>query len=217
MRKHWDQREGILLQSIPYLESRRILKVFTKDAGLLLIIAGTKKAPFASPFCRAEWVYRISSNELHSLKDSTLLDPMLRLKESFEMIEAASAIAGDLLRSQLPNKASHGLYELLLASLTHLPSNPKAIAQSFRLKLLQFEGLLRIQTTCTHCGAPATHLAEGESVCPRHASSAISFTPTEWALLLSLGLARRFSELSSLEIPALFAHKSKELLSRAIR
>lgn len=217
MRKHWEEREGILLQSIPYLENRRILKVFTKDAGLLPLIASTKKAPFAIPFCRAEWVYRISSSDLHSLKDASLLDPMLSLKQSFDLIEAAGSIAGDLLRSQLPHKASHGLYELLLASLSHLPRNPKAVAQSFRLKLLQFEGLLRLQPSCVQCENPASTLAQGESVCTRHAANAAAFSSNEWNLLLALGLARRFSEIGETQIPPSFAQKTKELFSAMIR
>ncbi len=202
MRKHWDQKEGILLHSIPYLENRRILKVFTKDAGLLLLIANAKKHPFAIPFCKAEWVYRISQTEIHSLKDSSLLDPMLPLKESFAALEAAGAIASDLLRSQLPNKTSHSIYNLLHASLAHLPSNPKAIAQSFRLKLLQLEGLLHLHPDSMHNTTDT--------------ANTIPFTSKEWNLFLILGLARRFSELTSLDIPASFAEKSNALFRLAI-
>ncbi len=194
MRRHWEMREGILLQSIPYLENRRILKIFTKEAGLLPLIASAKKAPFAIPFIKAEWVYRTTQTELHSLKDAALLDPFLTLKDTFSTLQAAGSIASDLLRSQLPNKASPALYDLLLASLAHIPLNPPAIAQAFRLKLLQCEGLLHLP-----CEAPHP------------------FTLEEWDLALHLGLARRFSELASLAIPAPFAKKTNDFFLAAVR
>ena len=219
MRQHWDQSEGILLQAIPYLENRRILKVFTKEVGMLSLIASSKKVPFATPFCKAEWVYRKSSGDLHSLKEGSLLDPLLHLRESYGKIQAAGSIACDLLRSQLANMSSEGLYELLLASFTHLAHNPQAVAQSFRLKLLQFEGLVHLQPGCMRCGAASSCLSGGESVCFHHADDLKrqSFSMEEWQLLLTLGLARRFSELASLHLSTSFLCKSSDLFFERIR
>jgi DNA repair protein RecO len=218
MRQHWDQREGILLQAIPYLETRRILKVFTKDVGILSMMASSKKVPFATPFCRAEWVFRKSSGDIHSLKEGSLLDPLLHLRESYGKIQAAGSIASDLLRSQMANKASEGLYDLLLASFTHLAVNPQAVAQSFRLKLLQFEGLVQLQRGCMCCGAMASSLSGGESLCISHADNPKrqTFNQEEWQQLLTLGLARRFSEFASLLLSPAFLRKVSDLFFERI-
>lgn len=214
----WAHNEGILLQAIPYLEKRRILKVFTKDAGMISVIANLKNASFAIPFCRAEWTWRPTSGDLFSLKEISLIDPFQHLREDFSSLRAAGSIASDLLRSQHGSKPSANLYELLLASLSHLKKNPEAIAQSFRLKLLQCEGLVHLQDSCMRCSAPSSALADGESVCANHLSfRARSFFPEEWRCLLILGLARRFSEFDSLALPTSFVKKMSDLFLERIR
>jgi DNA repair protein RecO len=127
-------------------------------------------------------------------------------------------IANDLLRTQLPHKATPKLYELLLAYFKHLPLNPSALAQSFRLKLLQHEGLILLSARCTHCNEPASHLSEGESVCLRHSSTyRHSFEEHEWKLLLALSSIKRFSELKTTKISSAFEQKTENLLKERIR
>jgi len=220
MSYEWEKQEGILLQAIPYLGSHRILKVFTPDAGLLTLMAkyvNMKKAAHTTPFCRAEWVYRKSAGEMHPLKDATLLDPLHQLRTSYDILFSAGSIAGDLLRSQLPHRSSQGLYKLLLACLQHLPRSPAAIAQSFRLKLLQFEGLLRLQPTCARCPAAATHISGGESLCSSHASvQSQRFEQEEWECLLMLGLGRRFSDFEMIHPSPSLIEKTALMFSERI-
>ena len=156
---------GLLLQSIPYLGQKKILKIFTPEHGLVSLFATTTKL---SPFCLAEWVYRKSNKEIHTLQDTTLLDPLLELRTNYNTLTAAGAIAQDLLRTQLPGKSAPDLYALTCLYLKKLPTNPHIFAASFRLKLLLHEGLLS---------------TEPEP----------SFTPTEWEQLEILAFARQFS------------------------
>jgi DNA repair protein RecO len=216
----WEQHEGILLQAIPYL-GHRILKIFTPDAGLISLIAKHIKAGNAAvttPFCKAEWVYRKSKGEIHPLKDATLIDPLQQLREQYDTISSAGSIARDLLRSQLAGRAAQGLYELLLASFKHLPINPAAIALSFRLKLLQFEGLIRLEPKCMRCGASATHLSGGESLCASHANAgSFAFNDEEWRVLLALGLGRRFSEFASIQVTPKIDDQTDQMFAERIR
>ncbi|MBF8263423.1 MAG: putative repair protein recO [Parachlamydiales bacterium] len=216
----WDRHEGILLQTIPYLGSHRILKIFTPDAGLISLMAKhikTNNAAVTTPFCRAEWVYRKSIGEIHPLKDFAMLDPLQELRESYNIISSAGSIARDLLRSQLPGRSAKSLYELLIASFRHLKTNPAAIALSFRLKLLQFEGLIRLEPHCMRCGAAANHLSGGESLCASHARPpSFALDDPEWGLLLKLGLGRRFSEFAALQPTPAFADITDRLFSERI-
>jgi DNA repair protein RecO (recombination protein O) len=220
MSNDWEKQEGILLQSIPYLGSHRILKVFTPDAGLLTFMAKhvrTKSAAATNPFCRSEWVYRKSRGDIYPIREAMLLDSLDELRKEYRTLVAAGSIANDLLRSQFPHRPAKGLYELLMASLKHLPKNPLAVAQSFRLKLLQFEGLVHLRPVCTLCDSPATHLSNGECLCIHHASpGSISLDRTEWELLLTLGLGRRFSEFKSLNVLSSFVEKSDRLFLERI-
>ena len=214
-----EKTEGIILRSIPYLGSQKILKVFTPEAGLISLMAKKLSfAPFTSPFLVAEWVYKKGKEEIHLLKDASLLNPLSELRNDYATLSAAGEIAQDLLRSQLPAKKGGALYSLVLSYFGKLPlfARPETLAASFRLKLLLHEGLLAIQPECALCGAPAQSLSSGESFCPCHAGHAghadykghaghggiepISFTRDEWALLLLLANARRFAILQPLQL-----------------
>lgn len=129
---------GLLLQSIPYLGKKKILKIFTPNQGLISLFT---QSNCLSPFCLAEWVYRNQQKEIHSLQDASLIDPFLHLRENYTTLCAAGTIAQDLLRTQLPSKEAPKLFELAIFYLKNLSLNPDLLAASFRLKLLLHEGL----------------------------------------------------------------------------
>lgn len=160
---------GLLLQSIPYLGKKKIFKIFTRDHGLISLFV--RSTPL-SPFCIAEWVYHKGQKEIHTLKDSSLLDPLLFLRESYAILSAAGSIAQDLLRTQFPDKGAPELFDLVYLYLKNLPANPQILAASFRLKLLFHEGLLSTEPFP-------------------------SFTPTEWEQVSVLAFSRQLSMIQS--------------------
>lgn len=189
---------GILLQAIPYLGSQRILKVFTLDEGLVSLISKSNKHTALAPFCIAEWVYKKGQKEIHTLTDGTLIDGLLELRNHYATLCAAGAMAKDLLTTQFPGKKAPALYTLFNAYLKKLPvvSKPDVLAASFRLKLLQHEGLLTIEQNCS-CGSPACQLSEGESSC-RKCKPGLLFTFEEWEQLYQLAHLRQFSLLPNM-------------------
>jgi len=128
--------KGLLLQAIPYLGQKKILKILTQDHGLISLMTRSS----ASPFCIAEWVYKKTQKELSTLTDFSLLDPLLELRQDYTLITAAGSMARDLLRTQMPNKPAP--FTLACAYFKKLPLNPQMMLASFRLKLLIHEGLL---------------------------------------------------------------------------
>jgi DNA repair protein RecO (recombination protein O) len=197
-----EKTEGILLRSIPYLGNQKILKVFAPAAGLVSFMSKKNAlAPFTSPFLAAEWVYKKGKEEIHSLKDATLLDSFADLRKSYDTLSAAGQIAQDLLRTQLPGKKAPALYSLALAYFAKLPlfARPEILSSSFRLKLLLHEGLLALHPHCTVCGGPALALRSGESFCSAHAN-APPLAPAEWETLHTLAYARQFAPLHELRI-----------------
>ncbi|MES2274211.1 MAG: DNA repair protein RecO [Chlamydiota bacterium] len=194
-----EMSQGVLLQTIPYLGRQKILKVFMPEEGLVTLIAKSANpswTAFTTPFCIAEWVYKKGQKEIHTLKDGSLIDGLLELRQTYPILTQAGLMAQDLLRSQLPAKSAKNLYDLFCAYLKKLTffSEPEILTASFRLKLLLHEGLLSLQNECCLCQAPASHLFQGESYCLKDASFlGITFTADEWNQLCLLAFGRQFS------------------------
>lgn len=216
-----EKTEGLLLQSISYLGTQKILKVFAPDAGLISLMSKkASSAALTNPFILAEWVYKKGKEEIHLLKDATLLNDFSDLRQNYETLSAAGHIAQDLLRSQLPAKKGGDLYALALAYLKKLAafSHPEILAASFRLKLLLHEGLLSLQKECIQCGAPATHLSQGESFCRHHAiHSQLAFTSEEWEFLQIFTYARQFSLLQTLSLSSALQKKIGDLFEERLK
>lgn len=210
-----EKTEGLLLQAIPCLGSQKILKVLTREGGLISLIAKKKSLlPMTNPFLIAEWIYKKGKGEIHHLVDASLSHDFSDLRCDFATIAAAGQIAQDLLRSQYPEKAGSGPYLLTTAYLQKLPhfSSPEILISSFRLKLLMHDGLLALQNECANCGSQATSLLEGESYCTHHATNhSILFLPNEWESLHQLTYARHFQILKEIEIDPLLHEKIKKI------
>ena len=105
-----ERSPGLLLQSIPYLGSHRILKVLTPEHGLISLLAkfaASRKRSWSAlttPFLLAEWVYVRGRTDLFLLKDGSLVDPFLSLKDSYGRLSTAGQMAQDLLKTQMPEK-----------------------------------------------------------------------------------------------------------------
>jgi len=214
-----EKNHGILLSALPYLGRKKILKVFTSEAGLIsLIVNSPKLTSLSAPFCAAEWIYRKPQKELASLSDGTLLDGFVELRSSYEKISAAGAIANDLLRSQLPCKPTPLLYELLFAYFRKLGTslNPEALATSFRLKLLIHDGLLRFTSHCTLCNQSPLSLREGEGYCAGHGTGGVFFTSEEWDKLLLLAYSKQFSILEQVRVSDAVLEKTKTFFQERI-
>jgi len=138
---------GLLLQSIPYLGNKKILKVLTPE-GLLSFISGKKAlTALTMPFAWAEWVYKGNKKEIQFLQDGTMLDDLSVLKENYAGLSMAGQMAQDLLRTQMPGKPATEAITLTLACFRkmHLFSEPRILLAAFRLKLLHCEGLIGIE------------------------------------------------------------------------
>ncbi len=129
---------GLLLQVVPYLGQKKILKVFTGAHGMLSLFANSCTL---TPFCLAEWVFRKGEKEIHNLQEASLIDPLSHLRENYDALLSAGAIAQDLLKTQMPNKKAQELFDLAYLYFKKLSTKPAHLAASFKLKLLLHEGL----------------------------------------------------------------------------
>ncbi len=218
------QEEGIVLQTLAYRESSRIISILTPHSGIIRLIAkqvSAKKSPLVhltTPLCRAHFTYHIKRSSLYRLIDGHALDLHLSLREKYAFLREAGAMVRLILTSQLQGKPSPRLYQLLLFSLRQLPQMvfPETLRASFMLKLLKHEGLLSISSRCLRCTKRSSEkLQGGESLCaPCSSPEALSFSQKEWALLSTLADTRLFAVLQPLALPQPLAHSLDTLFAQ---
>ena len=141
--------DAIVLKSTPYEEDSKILKIFTRDSGLLSVIVKKlgKKGSFwqtaTSPLSRGEFHLTRRQSDLYTLQEVSLTDSYIEIRSDLSKLDAACTILRSLLTSQYPEKASPELYQLAIVYLKKLKTftDPSLLALSFQMKLLNFEGL----------------------------------------------------------------------------
>ncbi|MGE5196307.1 MAG: DNA repair protein RecO [Anaerolineae bacterium] len=186
-----EQSEGIVLQSIPYKDKERILKVFTKTGGLIsLIVKGISiRNPhllsLTMPFCLAEFHYQKKNSDLFRYVDGTIIDENFHLRVSYQSLKAAGELIYAISHSQLPGKPAPELYALLSSYLKQAAAfaNPLILSASFYLKILKHEGLIAFIN---------------QSLI--HDSSSIYFSQSEQQLIQELVACRTFNHLKTYQM-----------------
>jgi DNA repair protein RecO (recombination protein O) len=216
---HEERTQGIVLRSLDYKDSQRIITAFTPIGLISLIVKGLSKRnaqrlQLTGLFSEAEFVFRRGKSDLLSFLDGSLLDGHLRLRERLSSLQTAGHLAQIILSSQLDGKTSADLYQLFRFYLKQIPTfaSPECLAASFQLKLLAYEGLLALLPACNRCKEKkAEFLSKGESLCNAHPlEEGFHFSSEEWALLLQLQQAKQFSALRTLPFPA-YMHQKIDL------
>lgn len=194
--------DGIVLKATPYEEDGKILKLFTKESGIISVIVkklGRKGASWqtlTSPLARAEFHLTRRQSDLYSLNDASLIDAHFEIRNNLNKLDAACTILRAILTSQYPEKSSPELYELTTLYLKKIKSFPKpaTLATSFLMKLLNFEGLFPENST----------------------DASIPLSPEEWLTLQCLCHGRTFALLESLDIDAPLEDKALTLFKERI-
>jgi len=202
--------EGIVLKSIPFQDSDRIVNVFTPEKGIISFLVKhlSTRSPLrtnlTSPLCQAKFVYRKSYSDLHHLIDGTIVNLHLSLRHSYKYLHCGGKMLHAIKISQMPGKSAPLLYTLLMKYLNQISYflHPEILLASFQLKLLKHEGILALNKICLACSKKeASHLIKGESRCAKCAQNtmSLSFSSTSWNMLLQLCHAKKFTTLHSLK------------------
>lgn len=150
--------EGIVLKSIPYGETNKIVTLFTKEAGKITAMArGAKKpasrlAAITQTFTHGLFLVR-SGRGMGTLEQGEIVNSVRTIREDLE----ASAYAGlivelidKLTEEQTPNQA---IFQLLEQSLHAIDEeyDPQAIALFVQWKMLPVSGIYPILHECANC------------------------------------------------------------------
>lgn len=152
--------EGIILKSIPYGESNKIVTIFTKEAGKLTAMArGAKKpasrlAAITQPFTHGTFLIR-TGRGMGTLEQGERGESMRFIREDLEATAYASYIIELIDRLTENNERIQGIYELLYDALHAIDEryDPEAIALFVEWKMLPVAGIHPVLHQCANCGA----------------------------------------------------------------
>lgn len=209
--------EGVVTQTIPFKDYDQIVTIFTPDFGLIkLMVKGafrnrTRVKRAATPLTRVDFVFFEGRGDLKICQEISTVQHYTSLRNQFALLEAGCDLLKAIQQSQLEGRSAPALYQLLCFYLEKLPSvnDPAVLVNSFRLKILKYEGLLGFPFFCAICHCPAVLicLSEGGSYCPQHCpSSQRLLTSEEMILIERLTESQSFSQIAHTEISSELSH-----------
>ena len=212
----FEKTTTITLKVIPYRDNSKILRVLTEDDGIISVMVSgiSKKKMYLNQVCSlftiSEMVLKKRKTDLYFLKDASVLDNNLHLREKLSYLKEAGSMIVAIMNSHFFQKKSKNIFILLKTYLKKISINPEAVSLSFLLKILLNEGLINPKESCNRCPSPALFFDRGEPLCEAHATSfSHKFTIDEYKTLLVLSLSRSFSIFKDLEITSALKEKTK--------
>jgi len=179
--------EGIVLKTYPLGDTSRIVVVFTRDLGMIRLVAkGARKTPqrfgyALEPLSRGRYVfYHKTDRDLQLLSQADTLDPIgSRLGDLARLAhgQAAAELVDRLVWGEEPHEE---LFDLLVEALDAVTRAPvaalPAVTIAFELKVASLMGYRPRLDACAGCGAPLSPRrlfspARGGLVCDRCAAA----------------------------------------------
>ena len=144
--------EGIVLNVLNFREVDQIVTVFTENEGVMKFFSkrgnAGKKECKSLTLTRAEFVYTIGKSELYPLQEISPKEHFLQLRQNLKDLTVACEFLKSILDTQMMHKPAPYLYKLLIAYLSRISgfANYEALESSFRLKILNHEGILDLSS-----------------------------------------------------------------------
>lgn len=151
--------EGIIVKEIDYKETSKILTIFTKEDGLLGIIArGCKrtKSPFAGVTNKFTYgIFHINyKKELSTLIEVDVIDTLKNIKKDITKISYVSFLT-ELTMQVYKHENNNEIYSLFINSIFKINEgyDPSIISNILELKLLDYLGIRPNIDSCVSCGS----------------------------------------------------------------
>lgn len=213
--------EGILLQAITFKEADQILTAITTEGLIKLMYKGalSKKrgrGALTAPLQQVEIIYSKGKSEIASCKELSVMNSFGELRGKIEYLESAGEMGAAIIATQQTYAPNPLIYKLFLYYLENVATvdDPYALAASFKLKILRYEGSLAIQPYCTVCRQESETLSiySGECYCPNHAPvEGVCFSGEEMDFLMLFTYGRSMKMFSGIRIPDFLLRKIRQL------
>ena len=151
--------EGVILNVTPFGETSKIINVFTKEHGVIGIIAkgaSSVKSKIRSASQKLTYgVFNIyyKKDKLSLLIAIDIINPLKKIKEDITLIGYATYIC-DLISQVLKQTSDYKIYDVFINALLKIEEglNPMVITNILEVKLLDCLGVGLNLTSCIVCG-----------------------------------------------------------------
>ncbi len=157
--------EGIVIRSMDYGESNKIITLFTRDAGKVgVMVRGAKKmnsrhSAIAQLFTHGEFVFFKTGTQLGTLNHADILSSHHRLRADL-LLTAYSAYMAEMVdRILTDNEPNPFIYEQLKVALEGIEDgkDTQIITHLFEMKMLIQAGYAPNFNECASCGTQTNH------------------------------------------------------------
>lgn len=151
---------GFIVSSVDYRETSLILKVFTKEHGLISVIGkGVKslKSPLRAltlPYTYGYFYLYYKEGKMSILKDVDLIDPLLNVHEDITSISYVNYLA-DLTSQVYKESMDSHLFSLFIETILKINEglNPAVLTNILEVKYLPMLGVGLSLDACIQCGS----------------------------------------------------------------
>ncbi|GAA4706280.1 DNA repair protein RecO [Brevibacillus fulvus] len=191
--------EGIVIRSVDYGESSKVLTVFTREHGKIGIMArGAKKTKsrliaVSQLFSHAYYLCKTGPGSgMPDLSQGEVIESYRDLRQDLLHTAYAAYMAELLDRLTQEREANPYLFELLAMTFHYMNEgkDPEILCRIFESKMLIVAGIRPHLQGCSNCGAErepyVISVTQGGLLCPQCATLdpyAIAVTPAAWKLL----------------------------------
>jgi DNA repair protein RecO (recombination protein O) len=171
--------EGIVIRSMDYGESNKIITIFTRDAGKVgIMVRGAKKmnsrhSAITQLFTYGEFVFFKSGSQMGTLNHADILTSHHRLRADLMLTAYCAYMAEMVDRVGVDNEPNPYIYEQLQAALAGIEEgkDPQVVTHFFEMKMLIQAGYAPNFDQCSICGQdtdnPLLHIQLGGLICDR--------------------------------------------------
>ncbi len=152
------KNDGIVLKSIPYGESSKIVTILTKEHGKVTMLArGARdvKSKFGGSlelFSRINMIYyEKETRDIQYLSEAAVIDHYFEIRNRPERLFAAMTVLEIANRAVHGNEDSTAVYELVARTLTALDKKDKPVQNAVLYYLAQMSALLGFRIEAEHC------------------------------------------------------------------
>lgn len=152
--------EGIIINSKDYKDNSKILDIFTKDYGVIGVIAKGCKSlksnlrSVTDKLTYATFTIYYKKDKLSILSEASVINNFSNIKKDIEKISYSSFLI-DLTNQVYKQCEDTNLYDLLISALVKINDsfNPLIITNIIELKYLNYLGVMPKLDGCTICGS----------------------------------------------------------------
>ncbi len=150
--------DGIVLKSIPYGESSKIVTILTRDHGKVTMLArGARdtRSKFGGSLELFNLIsmiyYEKESREIQYLSEVSIIEHFFEIRNQAERLMAAISVLEIANRSVHGNEDCHAIYELVARVLGYLNKKDKPVPNPVLYFMIQVSELLGFRIEAVHC------------------------------------------------------------------